>query len=489
MLCPRQFPKGPLRPFTDDGTIVASLDVRHRMSRLSRIAASVAVVTGVIVGVPYRGPFMFAETRSWVDQAYAPGPADNPLKGFVPYRGTYEAFPYSMEFLNIPWTDLQADFDRFTWGPLDTALEDIASRGHQLIVRIYADYPDAPYALPAFLSDVPKRSYTDFANGTRATSYAPDYDDPRLVRAMANTIRALGERYDGDPRVAFVQVGFLGFWGEWHTYRSSCECDTWMPTYATQSAVLNAFVGAFHHTKIVVRNPDVGWAGQAIGFHDDSFAEQTLDPPRWMFAGRLKTATATKQWRTQSIGGELLPTRQSCAFAAHSCTAQSYDESVDVTHASWLINHYAFHPGYAADEYPRALAGARRLGYDLFVSAANLPDLMTTDPLAVSVKMQNRGVAPFPYDWTVQLGVMDRSHRIVAVYDTSWRLTSVIDPRVEVHFSYENRAHGLAAGEYTMLMRAVTPLTGGKPLVFANAAWGRDAPDWLTLGTFSVREK
>ena len=30
--------------------------------------------------------------------AYAPGPADNPLKGFAPYAGQGRAFPHSMDF-------------------------------------------------------------------------------------------------------------------------------------------------------------------------------------------------------------------------------------------------------------------------------------------------------------------------------------------------------------------------------------------------------
>lgn len=30
--------------------------------------------------------------------AYAPGPADNPLKGFVPYAGQGRSFPHSLEF-------------------------------------------------------------------------------------------------------------------------------------------------------------------------------------------------------------------------------------------------------------------------------------------------------------------------------------------------------------------------------------------------------
>lgn len=38
--------------------------------------------------------------------AYAPGPADNPLKGFVPYAGQGRAFPHSLEFAYLPLASL-----------------------------------------------------------------------------------------------------------------------------------------------------------------------------------------------------------------------------------------------------------------------------------------------------------------------------------------------------------------------------------------------
>ena len=38
------------------------------------------------------------------------------------------------------------------------------------------------------------------------------------MTALEGLISAMGKRYDRHPRVAFIQLGLLGFWGEWHTY-------------------------------------------------------------------------------------------------------------------------------------------------------------------------------------------------------------------------------------------------------------------------------
>jgi hypothetical protein len=428
-----------------------------------------------------------AASGRWLEQRYAASPPGNPLEGFIPYRGRHQDFPHSMEWSYFAWRDVLPERDRFDWRALDAFLAEAAARGHQGVFRIYADYPDDPYGVPDFLAEVPRHSYSDFSNGATATSFSPDYDDPRLLRAMIGTIRALGRRYDGDPRVGFVTVGFVGFWGEWHTYRPSCECDLWMPSARTRRRILNAFDRAFDRTKVLLRSPEVGWTGQQMGFHDDSFAYMTLEPPSWAFTAALRRAGATRQWLRQPIGGELRPEVQSCAFSVPVCTppGQAFDDAVDTTHASWLINHYAFQPGYRGADRERALESARRLGYDLFVSAARLHDVKTSRALRAAIQIRNLGVAPFYYDWPLELGVLDDAGRLLATYRTDWRLTRVVGGE-PVTFTHRRHGHGLAAGTYTLLLRIVNPLAKGTPLVLANAAWSQDREEWLTLGRFRV---
>jgi len=428
------------------------------------------------------------EIGTWLSQTYRPSPADNPLKGFLPFRGAYTRFPHSMEWSYIPWKALQQDYQRFDWTPLDDVLADAASRGHQIAFRIYADYPNQSYAVPDFLSTVAKHPYDDYSNGTAATSYVPNYDDRDLVRAMISFIEHLGSRYDGDPRIGFITVGLIGFWGEWHTFRPSCGCDDWMPSGATERQVIDAFNRSFHQTRLLLRFPDVGWQGEPFGFHDDAFASQTMDPPEWTFVGRLKRSGALAQWKVAPIGGELSPDVQSCTFSTIRCNpaGQDFETSVQSTHASWLINHFAFETGYSDDDKARAIEGARHLGYELFVTAVQLRDARGADGLTVSIKIRSTGVAPFYYDWPVQLAAADSANRIVAIYDTSWHLSRIMPYENDVELTYSERNPGLSPGRYKILMRAINPLAAGKPLVLANAAWGQDAPNWLTLGSIEA---
>jgi hypothetical protein len=434
----------------------------------------------------------FAQPNApWIPQTYIQGPADNPLKGFMPYKGVYTTLPHSMEYTYISWKDIQTDYNTFTWNTVDAFLTEASGRGHHSVFRVYADYPKKAYGVPQFLDTIPRHAYTDYSN---TTSYSPDYDNSNLRQAMLNTIAALGARYDGDSRIGFIEVGFLGFWGEWHTFPHN----DWFASIATQNMILDAFEQAFRKTKILMREPKPGtdMNGRAIGYHDDSFAYSTygtVDGASWYFWPKVIAAGEGRKWKTQPIGGELRPEIQLtiwndsclCTNGESGLAMQYYNMCVDSTHASWLLAGNLFSPGNTGTPHIRTLAGARRLGYDLFVSSVALPNVVPSDSIRICIRIQNRGVAPFYYPWHLQLGLANEVKTVVAVWETRWELMGVIDTS-DVTFSHTQQPAGLLNGTYTLLLRAVDPMPGGKSLAFANASWGRDVADWLSLGSFNV---
>src|SRR5580700_2498035 len=66
---------------------------------------------------------------------------NNPLKGFMPYTGSYTTFPYSMEWSYLPLRSLMTGPTNFNWSALDSLLANDASRAHQTVFRVYLDYP------------------------------------------------------------------------------------------------------------------------------------------------------------------------------------------------------------------------------------------------------------------------------------------------------------------------------------------------------------
>jgi hypothetical protein len=358
------------------------------------------------------------------------------------------------------------------------------------VFRIYLDYPGKTTGIPQYLLDagLATNSYNDHGNNGKSVS--PDYENPMLVHALTNFSAALGARYDGDPRIAFITVGLLGFWGEWHTYPHS----SWFASPSVQDRVLAAWTNAFRQTRLLVRYPDVTGnlnpATLPVGYHDDSFAYSTIAPPSWHFLGRMAATRETNKWRTQPIGGEVRPEIQDCMWETGSTSCvpagQEYANCVAQAHASWMLNHRAFSPGYTAAQKARAVAGAAQLGYELYVNDATLVDASVSGPLLLELKLRNRGVAPFYYDWPVQLGARNSNNVLVKTWTTSWKLSSLHPATENTLWTWTQAGHGLQVGAYRILLRVQNPLANGVPFRFANATQDADLPGWLTLGQLQV---
>lgn len=77
---------------------------------------------------------------------------------------------------------------------------------------VYADLPaDLETGAHGWLLPV------DPNDATQGRYFIPDWNDPVVLARISRLLAALGARYDGDPRFAWIDVGLYGSWGEWHT--------------------------------------------------------------------------------------------------------------------------------------------------------------------------------------------------------------------------------------------------------------------------------
>ena len=425
--------------------------------------------------------------------AYAPAPADNPLKGFVPYAGQGRDFPHSLEFGNLPLASLMTGPTTFDWAPMERLLDGIASRGCQGVFRIYMEYPSKPSGVPEYLvqAGVKVRAWTNTNTQPLppALDHTPDYEDPRLREALRNFIAALGARYDGDPRIGFITAGLLGTWGEWHCYPHS----EWFASKTVQAEVMDAYEAAFKKTPVLLRLP-AGDKGDAhaqngrrnLGYHDDSFAWSTIETggkdDAWTFLAAMRKADAMERWRTAPIGGEIRPELWPCLWKKEGCKeGQDFARCVRETHASWLMESSTSR-ALTPDERERALAAAQSLGYELQLVKATAA--LKGRALEVSVTITNRGVAPFYAAWPVRLLAVG-SAGVESAAELPFVLKSLL-PAATATQSVTLDLAKVASGEAKLLLGIPNTLKGGKLFRFANVDQDRDRAGWLTLGKIVV---
>ena len=375
-----------------------------------------ATTTLILTAYP---PIQAQDHSQTLTLQYQPAPPGNPLVGLVPYAGAgRDRFPHSLEFNYVRFADLVIGPDQYNWAPLEKLLDDVASRGNQTIFRVYLEFSNQTNLIPQFLLDagLTVHNYPNNDDPRYKPAETPDYENPALRRALTQFIAALGAKYDGDPRIGFITAGLLGSWGEWHNYPR----DDLFASKTVQTEVLNAYEAAFHTTPILLRYPagpddktHAENASRPFGFHDDSFAWATLETPGrytdWYYMALLNKAgpQARNKWKTMPIGGEIRPEAWGHVFDEKSSLPQIQDFAacVEQTHVSWLMDSGLFGRAFTPERKERATPLVRRMGYEFHVPTVtiNEPDPQT---IHLQLDVENRGVAPFYYDWPIQYALL-----------------------------------------------------------------------------------
>lgn len=361
----------------------------------------------------------------------------NPLKGLLggsrwSHGPLPEAVPLSMEWANFGLDEIMTNDNTFDWTLLDSYIEGSASRNRHFIFSVFIHWPGKPLRLPPHLLDIDIRP----TNAEKGPS--PYYGDERLLAALRQFIFALGERYDGDKRIATIHLGLLGFC-KWISKRQSVktcvvtcsllfisiisivttggEFHTFPFEYVPESskaAVVAWYSEAFSKTQLQARYPRVDT--KSMGLYDGSFAYNTLDgqpnggvEKSWYFWPKIKKEGQENSWRTNMMGGETRPEIQKQIFTdeypAGTENHQDFKLAAETTHMSFILHHDAFqNGGYKNAQLKRALDAHTFLGYNFYLShVAAAVSTQGNKKIDLTVTIVNEGIAPFYYDCGVQL--------------------------------------------------------------------------------------
>ncbi len=147
----------------------------------------------------------------------------------------------------------------------------------------------------------PKGTFYEFGKGPseKGGSWDPDFADPIFLGKLERFLAAMAARYDGNPNVAFVDVGTFGLWGEGHTFMSSqVPADR---TLAIVKQHIDLHRKHFPHTLLSINDdvaghdkpgrhfPETDYAlSQGLTLRDDSILVQP--PPRSWYHAEMAQA-------------------------------------------------------------------------------------------------------------------------------------------------------------------------------------------------------
>lgn len=394
----------------------------------------------------------------------ADGALNNPLKSWAAYSEEWNryALPTRMAYFYVSWRELEPERGRYRFAEWEAnRWENANARGKHIVFRLYLDYPNLPTGVPQWVVDsgVAMRPY-DIADIGRGL--APDYDDARLLNPLLDFIAAFGERYNRNPRVAFVALGTLGFWGEWHTWPRT----ELFAGEATQRAVVQAYRRAFPNKILLARYPYPATSEPWLGYHDDMFPEDTDyyegQGHEWYFLPQLRRAGRENNWMVAAIGAEMVPNQGKKYLSTEWARTLTMLERM---HLTWVGPYCPVLETNLSDaELENARRMVRRMGYQYRLT--ELTWRLRGRTFSLQVRGVNEGVAPFYYPWAVEVALLRPDDSVAQTHRVDVDITRWLPG--EFRFSTQMPVQ-VGSGRYRLAIGIRDPWRNVPDIRFANA--------------------
>lgn len=319
---------------------------------------------------------------------------------------TLDWFPgTSVAYLRVLWNDVEPREAEFRWDLFDALAQNWVAKGKRIAFRIIC-CNQTENATPDWVREAgAKGTWFQYKGGKGgvlfpARRWEPTYDDPVFLEKLENFLRVFAARYDGDPSVAFVDIGSFGMYGEGHTGGTSrlspAETDRMARLHMelhrkclpnTYLVISDDVAGSVETTPTA---PLLEWAhDRGIGFRDDSLM---CSPSGWYHAHwgrnaarrRLPVILETGHYEMCRDRGNWRPERLLEALVAHQAsyfTIHGFPDVIWKDHAEVIRKMNL------------------RLGYRFELREAEFPDeVRAGERFVIRSKWVNVGVAPLPFN-------------------------------------------------------------------------------------------
>lgn len=400
------------------------------------------------------------------------GELNNPFKGWAPSAlyGPYHQ-PHRLVHAYISWRELEPERGVFDWEALEAKnyFDHWESKGVKLITRIMMDYPTTDpnhMDIPDWLYEMIDGDGTWYQTSEIGSGFSPNYSNPILIAEHERMIKAFGERYNDDPRIAYIQLGSIGHWGEWHTWPNGSGD---FPEEEVANAYIQHYMDYLDQKMLGIRRPLPYTRNANFGYFNDRIghAETTeqwlfwinngMDYDNWYNRRVYPGASVADFWHTAYSAGE---------FGSGNALAWLRDDTVSDTlrqvremHTSWIGP--CSPAGYGQiPEQANISEVLKTIGYHFVVEkVVHEPEAMPGQNLEVNMTWNNKGVAPFYFPWHLEVGLVNEEGDLAFTTITDIDIREWLPGRHSITINLPVNPD-LPEGSYTLVTAIIDPATG-----------------------------
>ena len=323
-----------------------------------------------------------------------------PMTGIVLWSDNDWAEKHSdsiaLEYRYCGYDEVVDESGGYDWSKIESVLDDIASRNHQAILRFYFVYVGQQTTVPDFIKTQSDYNETIGKSESKRTSFC-DWTNPALQEFTLDFYSKFAERYDRDPRIAYLQTGF-GLWAEYHIYSGPKDLGKTFPSKEYQIRFLRHLHREFSSLpwSISIDAADYDYTPLegsdsllqlGFGLFDDSFLCKS-HPKENAVNWRILDPN---RWKRQPGGGELSyynKKDQKQALAKTGPNGIPFETAAKQFHISYMIGNDQ--PRF--QESDRIKSAGMATGYRFRITSASVRDGDLT------IQVTNEGIAPIYRD-------------------------------------------------------------------------------------------
>jgi len=394
----------------------------------------------------------------------------------------------SIAYFRFYWDKLEPQEGRYNFELIDSLLEKAQERGQDLALRFMPTNS-------ADLSSGTPQWYMEKAKGYWYTKYnrrgwAPDHNDPYFLAKQEELVGAFGERYNAHKNIIRMDIGSVGFWGEWHMSHTEPE----IPMISEENAAkiidmylkywdripLSMLIGYVPGLRYAV-SKGTGWRADSLGDYghfSDTWCHMFNSYPQ-----NLERAEALQAWKNGPVAFEPPGTMYDLDKYVPD-KGGGYDKMWNQA-LQWHGSSFnAKSKPIYSHQVPSIMDFLRRCGYRFTLRRIVLKKMLSSvrRRFAVDVEIENTGVAPIYKDYIPAIKLMGDHTDVIMGLGTKVREWLPGRHRVQEDLLLPD---SLGTGKYAVSFGILEPNTQLPAIRLANK--GTDPEGWYPLSIVEIQ--
>jgi len=450
---------------------------KNKFKTCLRLFFSSAVILVFIFLLTYFMVFHFVINQQKITFSTNNIPIANPLMGWAPWATIQKsAQPHSLVYADLTWREFEPQEGLFDFNSFeeDKQLNRWKEEGKRVVFRFVLDRPSDEEHL-----DIPDWLYEkidrdgDLYDIEYGKGFSPNYANPILIDYHEKVIQDLGNKYGRDDSIAYIELGSLGHWGEWHVKYD--EGIRRLPPETTRDEYVSHYLKAFPNTHLLMRRPFNIAIRSHLGLYNDmighiSSTEEWLD---WIKNGgdyqqaqeENALSAMPEGWQVAPIGGE-----QTTSIGNEDLYGKYLEQTIDLLKAS----HTTFiGPGspYNIGEGTNLQVGIDQvlatIGYRLYIKQISIPEwIYWRNEIPIEIIFSNDGIAPIYYNWQCNIYIENDQGNILTEDKLDIDLRAIL-PKQDIRVKYQLPYEITNDKPFSVGIAIIDPITNQAAVKFA----------------------